>query len=158
MAKQTILVPGAVLKEQFLDKYGINVSKLSEDIGLSPSAIRQLINGKLKISLEIALKLEKYFDKPIKYWLDLQNAYSLADLAKNAELQDALKKIPKAQKIVVSKRAADKTAAKKGPAPKAAKKVADKKPAGRKPAAKKAADAVKPGRKPRSAKAQDTSF
>jgi addiction module HigA family antidote len=154
MAKQTVLVPGAVLKEQFLDKYGINVSKLSADIGLSPSAIRQLINGRLKISLEIALKLEKYFDKPVKYWIDLQNAYSLADLAKNPELQDELKKIPKAQKIPVPKKAAG-AAARKGPAPKGAKKVADKKPAGRKPAAKKAAD-VKPGRKPR-AKAQETS-
>jgi addiction module HigA family antidote len=154
MAKQTVLVPGAVLKEQFLDKYGINVSKLSADIGLSPSAIRQLINGKLKISLEIALKLEKYFEKPVKYWIDLQNAYSLADLAKDPELQDELKKIPKAQKIPVPKKAADKAPAKKGPAPKGAKKAVEKKPVGRKPAAKKAAD-VKPGRKPRS-KAQET--
>jgi addiction module HigA family antidote len=153
MAKQTVLVPGTVLKEQFLDKYGINVSKLSADIGLSPSAIRQLINGRLKISLEIALKLEKYFDKPVKYWIDLQNAYSLADLSKDLELQDELKKIPKAQKIPVPKKAADKASAKKGPAPKGAKKAADKKPAGRKPAAKKAADA-KPVRKPR-AKAQE---
>lgn len=155
MAKQTVLVPGAVLKEQYLDKYGINVSKLSADIGLSPSAIRQLINGKLKISLEIALKLEKYFDKPVKYWIDLQNAYSLADLAKNVELQNELKKIPKAQKIPVSRKAAGKAPVKKGPAPKGAKKAAEKKPAAKKPAAKKAAD-VKPGRKPRAAKNQET--
>jgi addiction module HigA family antidote len=161
MAKQTILVPGAVLKEQYLDKYGIPVSKLSEDISLSPSAIRQLINGKLKISLEIALKLEKYFEKPVKYWIDLQNAYSLADLAKNQKLQEELKKIPKAQKIPVSKKAADKTAGRKGSALKGAKQAADKKPvdkkpAGRKPAAQKQPD-VKPGRKPRARKSQDTS-
>ncbi|MDR2743464.1 MAG: HigA family addiction module antidote protein [Treponema sp.] len=155
MAKQTILVPGAVLKEQFLDKYGITVSKLSADIGLSPSAVRQLINGKLKISLEIALKLEKYLDKPVKYWIDLQNAYSLADMSKDPELQDKLKKIPKAQKIPVPKKATDKATARKGPAPKGAKKATEKKPAGRKPAAKKTADA-KPGRKPRAVKAQET--
>jgi addiction module HigA family antidote len=148
MAKQTILVPGAVLKEQFLDKYGITVSKLSEDIGLSSSAIRQLINGKLKISIEIALKLEKYFDKPAKYWIDLQNAYSLAELAKDSKLQDELKKIPKAQKNPVGKKAADKSAGKKAPAPKEAKKAADKKPAARKPAASKGTPKNKASKKP----------
>jgi addiction module HigA family antidote len=155
MAKQTILVPGTVLKEQYLDKYGISVSKLSEDIGLSPSAIRQLINGKLKISLEIALKLEKYFEKPVKYWIDMQNAYSLSELGKDPELQEGLKKIPKAQKIPVPKKAAaDKAAGKRGSASRGAKTVAEKKTAGRKPAAKKQTEA-KAGRKPRGAKSQD---
>jgi addiction module HigA family antidote len=155
MAKQTILVPGAVLKEQYLDKYGISVSKLSEDIGLSPSAIRQLINGKLKISLEIALKLEKYFEKPVKYWIDMQYAYSLSEMGKDPELQEELRNIPKAQKIPVSKKAAaDKAVGRRGSAAKGTKSVAEKKTAGRKPAARKQADA-KPGRKPRGSKSQD---
>ncbi|MDR0376222.1 MAG: HigA family addiction module antidote protein [Spirochaetaceae bacterium] len=149
MAKQTILVPGAVLKEQYLDKYGITVSKLSEDIGLSPSAIRQLINGRLKISLEIALKLEKYFEKPVKYWIDLQNAYSLAALAKDPELQKELKNIPKAQKIPVSKKTAGKADGKKGAAPKGVKNAAEQKPAAGKQSQ------VKAGRKPRAGKSQN---
>ncbi|MDR3131083.1 MAG: HigA family addiction module antidote protein [Treponema sp.] len=158
MAKQTVLIPGAILKEQFLDKYGINVSKLSADIGLSPSAIRQIISGKLKISLEIALKLEKYFDKSVKYWIDLQNAYSLADLAKDSKIQNELKKIPKAQKVQIPKKTEAKASAKKGPAVKGAKKAADKKSTARKPAAKKTAKAsvVKAGRKPK-AKVAETS-
>ncbi|MDR0760002.1 MAG: HigA family addiction module antidote protein [Treponema sp.] len=152
MAKQTILVPGTVLKEQYLDKYGIPVSKLSTDIGLSPSAIRQLVNGRLKISLEIALKLEKYFEKPVKYWVDLQTAYSLAELAKDPDLQDELKRIPKAQKIPVPKKAADKAAGKKAPA------SGGTKTTGRKAADKKQPEA-KAVRKPRAGrKSQDSSF
>jgi addiction module HigA family antidote len=154
MAKQTVLLPGNVLKESFLDKYQITVAKLSQDIGLSPSAIRQLINNKLKISIVIALKLEKYFDKPVKYWIDLQNAYELSALEKNVEVQDALKKIPKAQKAPKAppaKKTAAKAASAKAATAKAAtgtrgrgaKKAEDKKPAGRKPAAPKAAKALK---------------
>jgi addiction module HigA family antidote len=157
MAKQTILVPGVVLKEQFLDKYGITVAKLSEDIGLSASAIRQLINGRLKVSLEIALKLEKYFGKPLKYWLDLQNAYGLAELAKNSKLQEDLKKIPLAQKIPVPKKAADKPAGRRGAAaPKGEKKAADKKPAGRNPAAGKTSAASTAPKRSRSPKKAET--
>jgi addiction module HigA family antidote len=152
MATQTIRVPGTVLKEQYLDKYGIPVSKLSVDIGLSPSAIRQLINGRLKISLEIALKLERYFEKPVKYWIDLQNTYSLAELAKDTEFQEALKRIPTAQKVPVPKKAADKAAAKKAPVQNGTK------TAGRKPAARKPAETT-PARKPRARrKPQDSSF
>jgi addiction module HigA family antidote len=163
MAKQTVLVPGIVIKD-LLDKYGIPVSKLSSDIGLSPSGVRQLLKGNLKISLEIALKLEKYFSKPVKYWLDLQNAYALSEVAKDAKLQDELKKIPVAQKAPPAPKKAAKPAGKKGPAPKAAdKKPAGKKTAGRKPAADKKAAAPKAAkapktaaRKPRTAKKPET--
>jgi addiction module HigA family antidote len=164
MAKQTVLVPGNVLKESFLDKYQITVAKLSQDIGLSPSAIRQLINNKLKISIVIALKLAKYFDKPVKYWIDLQNAYELSVLDKDAEVQDALKKVPKAQKAPKAppaKKTATKVTSPKDATAKAApatrgrgaKKAEDKKPVGRKPAAPKAeAKGPKAPRKPRTPK------
>ncbi|MDR1950249.1 MAG: HigA family addiction module antidote protein [Spirochaetaceae bacterium] len=125
MKKQPILHPGTVLKESFLDTYQITVAKLSEDIGLSPSAIRQIISGKLKISTPNALKLAKYFDNPVQYWIELQNQYDLAELEKDAELNEILKKIPKAKKAppkAADKPAAGKKAAdaKKAAAPKAA--------------------------------------
>jgi plasmid maintenance system antidote protein VapI len=56
--KTTVSVPGDILKD-LLEKYNIPVSKISEEIGLSPSAIRQLMSNKLKISIIIALKLGK---------------------------------------------------------------------------------------------------
>ncbi|MDR3139427.1 MAG: HigA family addiction module antidote protein [Treponema sp.] len=150
MKKQPILLPGAVLKESFLDSYQISVTKLSEDIGLSPSAIRQIISGKLKISTANALKLAKYFDNPVQYWIDLQNQYDLAELEKDAELNEILKKIPKAKKA--PPKAADKPAAgKKGAAPKAKdKKAAVKKAAA--PKAAKPAKAAKAVKKPAAAK------
>jgi addiction module HigA family antidote len=141
MAKTTILLPGAVLKG-LLDSYHISVAKISEDIGLSPSAIRQLINSKLKISAIIALKLAKYFDKKPEYWIGLQTNYEVSLLQKDASVTAALKTVPKAQKLPAPKpaKAAAKPAAGKGAKAKAAAKPA----AARKPRSVKAKPAAEP--------------
>jgi addiction module HigA family antidote len=139
MAKTTIPLPGAVLKG-LLDSYHISVAKISEDIGLSPSAIRQLVNNKLKISTIIAFKLAKYFDKKPEYWINLQTNYEVSLLQKDTSVTASLKTIPKAQKQPAPKpvKAAAKSAAGKGSKAKAAAKPA----------------AAKKPRKPRSAKAK----
>jgi addiction module HigA family antidote len=143
MKKQAIPAPGTVLKESFLDKYQISVARLSEDIILSPSAIRQIINNKLRIGIVVAMKLAAYFGTTVKYWIDMQHNYEISRLEEDKELSDILKNIPKAQmaapkpvKKAAQKKAADKadkkSASKKGTA-KAAKAQDDKKTAARKP-------------------------
>jgi addiction module HigA family antidote len=114
MAKTVVSVPGAVLKG-LLDSYHIPVAKISEDIGLSPSAIRQLLNNKLKISIIIALKLGKYFGKKPEYWINLQTAYELDQLNKDAKVGVGLKKIALAKKLPAPAPKAKVAASKKGP-------------------------------------------
>jgi addiction module HigA family antidote len=130
MAKTTISLPGTVLKG-LLDSYHISVAKISEDIGLSPSAVRQLISNKLKISTIIAFKLAKYFDKKPEYWINLQTNYELSLLQKDANVAALLKTVPKAQKQPAPKpvKPAAKPAAGKGAKAKAAAKPAAAKPA-----------------------------
>ncbi|MDR2101478.1 MAG: HigA family addiction module antidote protein [Treponema sp.] len=121
--KQSALVPGTVLKENFLNEYGLSPAKIAEDLGLSQSIIRQILSNKAKISLRIALHLSKYFGNPVQYWIDLQNTYDLAILEGDAELKESLKKIPKAKKQAPVKKAEKAEPAKKGAAkrtPKAA--------------------------------------
>jgi addiction module HigA family antidote len=127
MKKQSVLVPGTVLKENYLDAYQLSPGKLAEDIGLSASAVRTVLINKAKITLNVAVRLSKYFGTPVQYWVDLQNAYDLAELEKDAELTESLKKIQKAKKPAPSKKAAaaengKKTAAKQSAAPKSASK------------------------------------
>jgi addiction module HigA family antidote len=163
MAKQTALVPGDVLKK-LLAEYNISVAKISEDIGLSPSAVRQLVNNKLKVSPIIALRLSKYFDKSAQYWIDLQNNLELSQLQNDAKTSASLKKIAKAKKqpAKASKTAKAakkprKAAGKRGPKAGAKAKVGAKPGAkkagpGRKPAKKTGAAAAKKPRKPRTVK------
>jgi addiction module HigA family antidote len=113
--------PGIVFKT-LLDEYNLGPAKAAADIQLSQSSIRLLINKKLKVSTPIALRLAKYFGKPVAFWIDLQNAYDLADAGKDAKLSAILKAIPKAKKQAPAKRGRKPAAAKaaKKPARKAA--------------------------------------
>jgi hypothetical protein len=81
------------------------------------------------------VRLSKYFGTTIQYWVDLQNAYDLAELENDTELNEALKKIQKAKKPAPVKKAADAGNGKKA----AVKKDAPKKVAAPKAAPKKAA-------------------
>ncbi|MDR3160444.1 MAG: HigA family addiction module antidote protein [Spirochaetaceae bacterium] len=133
MKKQSVLAPGAVLKES-LDTYQLTPAKLADDVQLSQSAIRQILSNKTKISINVGLRLSKYFGNPGPYWIQLQQDYDLAESANDEEFSAILKSIPKVQKPPVSKKdTASKASAKKA----APKNAAPKKAAAKKPAAKK---------------------
>jgi addiction module HigA family antidote len=126
--KQSVPVPGTVLKENFFNEYGLTPAKVAEDIGLSQSIIRQILGNKAKISLRIALHLAKYFGNPEheQYWIKLQNDYDWAILKEDTELKEILKKIPKAKKQPVVKKAEKVEPAKKGAAKRTSKASAAK--------------------------------
>jgi addiction module HigA family antidote len=104
MAKQSAKIPGVVLKETFLDEYGLSPAKVAEDTGLSQSAIRQILTGKTRISLNVAVRLAKYFGNTFQYWLDLQTQFDFSELQKDSAFTDTVKKIPKAKKQAPAKK------------------------------------------------------
>jgi addiction module HigA family antidote len=134
MAK-AVLSPGEAVKAQAA-AYNLSITQLAEGIKISPSAARLLINGKLRISVSFAQRLSKYFGKTPEYWLGLQTAYELGELAKDKKNTAVLKTISKAEKVPVAKKAP------------AAKKAVGKKTAGRgRPAGKKTAAKKAPAKK-----------
>lgn len=142
---RNIQEPGPFL-QLMLDKYHLNVLRMSRDINVSQSAVRLITLGKIRISVPVAVRLAKYFNTVPEYWLMLQMRYDLAEAAKDKDLMRIVRGIPLAKKIKAEK--TEKIPAKKPGRPK--KNAAEKKTqAGRKSAsAKKAA----PGRKPAAAK------
>jgi addiction module HigA family antidote len=125
--------PGIEFKK-ILDEYNLTPAKIAGDIHLSQSSIRLLLSTKLKVSTPIALRLAKYFGKPVEFWIDLQNAYDVAEAGKDTKLSAILKAVPKAKK--------------QAPTKKAVKAAAAPGKRGRKPAT----AAKKPVRKPRAGK------
>jgi addiction module HigA family antidote len=89
--------PGVIVKT-LIDDYRLTPAKAAKDLALSYSSLRLLLNGKLRVSAPVALKLSKYFEHPVQYWIDLQNKFELAEASADAELSAVLKKIPKAKK------------------------------------------------------------
>ena len=88
---------GEILVEEFLEPLHITPYRLSKDLGVSSSSILNLVHGKRKITIEMSLRLSKYFGTTSKFWLNMQNELDLR--AAELKLVNDLKKIQKCEQI-----------------------------------------------------------
>jgi len=85
--------PGVILKEEFMDPFGITAYRLAKDTGISNMAISEIVRGKRGISPRVALRLSKYFGVSEGYFSRLQLQYDL-DLIKEKEGSEVDKILP----------------------------------------------------------------
>jgi len=93
MEKNIIEMPkiGDILKEEFLEPLNISAYRLAKEINVSTSSVLDLIHNKRRISVEMALRLARYFGTSSKFWLNLQNEIDLREA--NQKLKKELDKI-----------------------------------------------------------------
>jgi addiction module HigA family antidote len=80
MKKQIVLEPinpGEILREDFLEPLGISINRLSRDLSVPPNRISEIVNGKRAITVDTALRLQRYFGIEAQFWLNLQTEYDL---------------------------------------------------------------------------------
>ena len=87
---------GDIIAKEFLEPLGITPYRLAKDLGVSTSSILDLVHGKRKISVEMALRLSKYFGTSSKFWLNMQNELDLREAKE--KLKSDLDKIPNCKK------------------------------------------------------------
>ena len=75
--KLDFILPGTILYEEFMEPLGITAYRLSKEIGVQQTAISQIIKGKRRLTVEMALRLSRYFGNSAQFWLNLQNHYDL---------------------------------------------------------------------------------
>ncbi|QQR54481.1 HigA family addiction module antidote protein [Candidatus Peregrinibacteria bacterium] len=80
--------PGEILKEEFLEPFGLTMYRLAMDIDVPPIRVSQIIHGKRAITPDTALRLAKYFQTSPEFWLNLQSHYDLENV--EFELRDVL--------------------------------------------------------------------
>jgi len=68
---------GDILKDEFLDPLSLTAYRLAKEINVSTSSVLDLLHGRRGISVEMALRLSKYFGNSSKFWLNLQNELDL---------------------------------------------------------------------------------
>ncbi len=81
MRERSPIHPGEVLLEDFLVPLNLTKYRLAKDIGVPPTRIQDVIDGKRGISADTALRLGRYFGTSAELWMNLQNGYEL-ELAK----------------------------------------------------------------------------
>jgi addiction module HigA family antidote len=85
------VAPGEIL-EECLDAYGMTQRELSYRIGISTKHINEIVKKKSPISPATALKLERVFKYPARFWDNLETGYRL-DLARFEQQQQLEKQV-----------------------------------------------------------------
>ncbi|MCM1068161.1 MAG: HigA family addiction module antitoxin [Muribaculaceae bacterium] len=68
--------PGTLIRDE-LEVRKITQAKLAEQIGVSPSLLNEIVNGKRAVNTEMALMLEAALGIAAHIWLDLQSDYNM---------------------------------------------------------------------------------
>ena len=76
-SKLDFVFPGTILYEEFMEPLSITAYKLSKEIKVQQTAISQIIKGRRRITVDMALRLARYFGNSAQFWLNLQNYYDL---------------------------------------------------------------------------------
>lgn len=85
------VIPGELLKEDFLKPMGISQYQLAKEIGVPAQRISQIISGKRAVTADTDLRLCRFFGLSNGYWLRAQAAFD-TEIAEDT-LEDQLKNI-----------------------------------------------------------------
>lgn len=61
-----------ILKEEFMEPYGLSAYKLAKDIDVPISRIQDILHDRRKITADTSIRLGKYFGVSEEYFLILQ--------------------------------------------------------------------------------------
>jgi addiction module HigA family antidote len=79
-----LVTPGEILREEFLSPLGLSAYRVAKDIGVSPTAIGQILAGERAITPKMACRLGSYFGMSAEFWLNAQSHYDLRKLEREA--------------------------------------------------------------------------
>jgi antitoxin HigA-1 len=95
------ITPGDVLREDFLEPLGLTQANAAEALGVDRTSLNELINGRLGVTTEMALRLGHAFRTSPQYWINLQIAVDMFD-AQQSEVAAAIEH----QQVLVAPRKA----------------------------------------------------
>ena len=79
--------PGKVVRVSCLEPLGLSVTEGARALGVSRQALSNLVNGRARVSAEMAIRLAKAFGSTTETWICLQTAY---DIARALEREDEI--------------------------------------------------------------------
>ena len=79
MARIGNIHPGEVLREDFLIPLALSPYALAKGLGISPTAVGEILSGKRAVTPATALRLQRFFGAEAEFWLNLQAMYDLEE-------------------------------------------------------------------------------
>ncbi|HWF58902.1 MAG TPA: HigA family addiction module antitoxin [Nitrospira sp.] len=69
--------PGQVIKQLCLEPLGVSVTQAAQALGISRKTLSAILNGRARISPEMAVRLSIAFGTSAESWLNQQTQYDL---------------------------------------------------------------------------------
>ena len=86
------LVPTGNIIKEYLSEYGYTQKEACARLGVSEKHFSNLVNGNVRLTEDVALKLENLLPLPASYWLNFESKYreylARTELNKNLESED----------------------------------------------------------------------
>ena len=76
--------PGEFIRDQVLEPLSLSISKAAEVIKIRRPTLSDIINGKARLSSDVALRLEKAFGVSMELLMRMQTAYEVAQARERA--------------------------------------------------------------------------
>jgi addiction module HigA family antidote len=84
--------PGDIIQES-LDELNVSLREFARAMEIAPSTASRLLTGKAALTPEMAIKLSVVIGSSPQMWLNLQNAWSLAEAEKTVDVS-RLRRLP----------------------------------------------------------------
>jgi antitoxin HigA-1 len=76
--------PGGFVKTEIIEPLGLSVTAAAQVLGVTRPALSALLNERVSLSSEMALRIEKAFGVLMDTLMRMQNAYDIAQARKRA--------------------------------------------------------------------------
>lgn len=86
--------PGEMIKDE-IEYRGLSQRKLAEQMGISPTLLNEILNGKRSVSTEYALLFEATLGIDAEIWIRLQADYDMQKAKSNKSFLERLANIRK---------------------------------------------------------------
>jgi antitoxin HigA-1 len=84
--------PGLLVRE-IIESNGLTITKVATAIGVSRPNLSEIVNCRAGISLEMAMRLSKYFGSSLQLWRNVQARYDESLVNNNPVFQNTLNRI-----------------------------------------------------------------
>jgi addiction module HigA family antidote len=68
---------GEILREEFMKPLGISINQLARDLRVPVTRMSEIVNERRGITADTALRLARYFNNSVQFWINLQKSYEI---------------------------------------------------------------------------------
>ena len=79
MEKLDNIHPGEILKEEFLEPFGITAYRLAKETNIPITRIMEILKKKRKITIDTALRLSAFFGNSVDFWVGIQSEFEIRE-------------------------------------------------------------------------------